>query len=157
MVNNLYADYVLFINNKDVIIKKISYENTSYVKYYKKVKETISLIDITLEGDDLKGRFGSINFEIDLTIDELNKYPKNEIIDISKHLVEFEPMYYEPGVKGAGFMSYRFPSNKEEDMFRRFTSLHLFKKDDNKFIFRFDNPDDNIFAAFEIVFDKENS
>ena len=142
------------INNIDILHTTVLYDYFTYTSFNyknnKKEKIKNTLLEFQLEGEDINERHGAITFQIKMLPKDLKELPFNEIIDITDYLSDMEPYYYTPEKDYYNPMYFKYPNNDEDDMFNRFTSLYVYRKDVNKFIFKLDNSRDNIFAAFVV-------
>lgn len=150
-----FLDYVFEIDGKDIKDARVIYnygslERTEF-EYGKKGKVTYSpTISLEIFGVDDDDRDASLSFELNIDLETLNSF-NNGIEDITKYMLETEAFIKRPGDKTI-FLDFYLPTNKKDDMFRKLTSLYVLKLDNNKFLFKFTVPSDNVFAYFELNF-----
>ena len=109
----------------------------------------VALISLEIFGVD-DDRDASLSFELNIDLETLNSF-NNGIEDITKYMLETEAFIKKPGDKTI-FLDFYLLTNKKDDMFRKLTSLYVLKLDNNKFLFKFTVPSDNVFAYFEVNF-----
>ena len=149
-----FPDYVFEIDGKDIKDARVIYnygslERTEF-EYGKKGKVTYSpTISLEIFGVD-DDRDASLSFELNIDLETLNSF-NNGIEDITKYMLETEAFIKRPGDKTI-FLDFYLPTNKKDDMFRKLTSLYVLKLDNNKFLFKFTVPSDNVFTYFEVNF-----
>ena len=140
-----FLDYVFEIDGKDIKDARVIYnygslERTEF-EYGKKGKVTYSpTISLEIFGVDDDDRDASLSFELNIDLE-----------DITKYMLETEAFIKRPGDKTI-FLDFYLPTNKKDDMFRKLTSLYVLKLDNNKFLFKFTVPSDNVFTYFEVNF-----
>ena len=150
-----FLDYVFEIDGKDIKDARVIYnygslERTEF-EYGKKGKVTYSpTISLEIFGVDDDDRDASLSFELNIDLETLNSF-NNGIEDITKYMLETEAFIKRPGDKTI-FLDFYLPTNKKDDMFRKLTSLYVLKLDNNKFLFKFTVPSDNVFTYFEVNF-----
>ena len=150
-----FLDYVFEIDGKDIKDARVIYnygslERTEF-EYGKKGKVTYSpTISLEIFGVDDDDRDVSLSFELNIDLETLNSF-NNGIEDITKYMLETEAFIKRPGDKTI-FLDFYLPTNKKDDMFRKLTSLYVLKLDNNKFLFKFTVPSDNVFTYFEVNF-----
>ena len=150
-----FLDYVFEIDGKDIKDARVIYnygslERTEF-EYGKKGKVTYSpTISLEIFGVDDDDRDASLSFELNIDLETLNSF-NNGIEDITKYMLETEAFIKRPGDKTI-FLDFYLPTNKKDDMFRKLTSLYVLKLDNNKFLFKFTVPSDNVFTYFEVDF-----
>ena len=150
-----FLDYVFEIDGKDIKDARVIYnygslERTEF-EYGKKGKVTYSpTISLEIFGVDDDDRDASLSFELNIDLETLNSF-NNGIEDITKYMLETEAFIKKPGDKTI-FLDFYLPTNKKDDMFRKLTSLYVLKLDNNKFLFKFTVPSDNVFTYFEVNF-----
>ena len=149
-----FPDYIFEIDGKDIKDARVIYnygslERTEF-EYGKKGKVTYSpTISLEIFGVD-DDRDASLSFELNIDLETLNSF-NNGIEDITKYMLETEAFIKKPGDKTI-FLDFYLPTNKKDDMFRKLTSLYVLKLDNNKFLFKFTVPSDNVFTYFEVNF-----
>ena len=150
-----FPDYIFEIDGKDIKDARVIYnygslERTEF-EYGKKGKVTYSpTISLEIFGVDDDDRDASLSFELNIDLETLNSF-NNGIEDITKYMLETEAFIKRPGDKTI-FLDFYLPTNKKDDMFRKLTSLYVLKLDNNKFLFKFTVPSDNVFTYFEVNF-----
>ena len=148
-------DYVFEVKGEDIFDTKLIYETSEMeVCYYEHgIKKTKiePLIEIELNGVNSEKKESWISFYLKTDIDYLNSLPKEKIVDCTKLLWSSESFIKEPDEEQSGFLTFRFPENNENDMYRLLTSLWIYKLKENEFIFKLNVPDD-VFTYFKIVF-----
>ena len=109
-----------------------------------------SFIDLELSGINEFGAETSFSTTLEISLKELNEFPKKPI-DISSYVFDSETFMKRPNQKYAPMIIY-FPRNNEEDMYNNLSSTWALKLEENKFIFKFCIPTENLFTYFEIDF-----
>ena len=150
-----FPDYIFEIDGKDIKDARVIYNYGSLERaefeYGKKGKVTYSpTISLQIFGVDDDDRDVSLSFELNIDLETLNSF-NNGIEDITKYMLETEAFIKRPGDKTI-FLDFYLPTNKKDDMFRKLTSLYVLKLDNNKFLFKFTVPSDNVFTYFEVNF-----
>ena len=148
-------DYVFEIKGEDIFDTKLIYEISEMeVCYYEKGirKNKIDpLIEIELNGVNSEKKESWISFYLKTDIDYLNSLPNEKIVDCTNLLWSTESFIKRPDEEDSDFLTFRYPENNENDMYRLLTSLWIYKLKENEFIFKLNVPDD-LFTYFKIVF-----
>ena len=153
------SDYVLEIDNRDIYNCTLKYSiNEIEDLYYKDgsvSKRYNPVINLEIGGMDLDGNEAWISFEINIGLNELNKY-SDEPVNIINILSKSEAFVKRPGYENSTFLNFQIPSNTIDDMYKDISSLWISKLDMNKFIFKICVPDEMIFSYFIVDFNKNN-
>ena len=150
-----FPDYIFEIDGKDIKDARVIYnygslERTEF-EYGKKTKVTYSpTINLEILGIDDNFNEAYLCFELNLDLETLNSF-NNGIEDITKYMLETEAFIKRPGDKTI-FLDFYLPTNKNDDMFHKLTSLYVLKLDNNKFLFKLTVPSKNVFTYFEVNF-----
>ena len=152
-----FLDYIFEIDHKDINKVELTYYyediGVSIYEDGKKVGETDDkILTFELAGENKEGKPASVQFNVKTTIEDLEKYDKNKVIDITDLLDDFESFLTRPGEKSE-CLYFGKPTNTEEDMRAVFPNLFLFRKDD-EYQFKLVVPGDQVFLFFKIKFDK---
>lgn len=151
-----FPDYVFEIDGKDIKDARVIYnygslERTEF-EYGKKTKVTYSpTINIEILGIDDNFNEAYLCFELNLDLETLNNF-NNGVVDITKYMLETEAFIKKPNEDKSGFLDFYLPTNKNDDMFHKLTSLYVLKLGNNKFLFKLTVPSENVFTYFEVNF-----
>ena len=107
-------------------------------------------MDIELLGIDEFGAEASFSTTLEISIKKLNDFSKRPV-DISKYVFNSESFLQRPKGKYTPMRIY-FSRNNEKDMYNNLSSARILKLDENKFLFKFCIPTENLFTYFEIDF-----
>ena len=148
-------EYVFEIEGKDIYNTYIIYSVGNYesmiFKNGKKVDTIIkSALSIELNGKDKFDRDAWISFDLDFDIDYFNSLSKIPT-DISYLLINSESFIKMPDEDKSMFLDFDLPNNREDDIYKKFSSLWISKIDDNEFIMKLFVPD-LVFTYFKIDF-----
>ncbi len=133
-----FPNYIFEIDGKDigkVKVKYILYEQS---------------MDIELSGINEFGAEASFSTTLEISLKRLNGFSKKPV-DISKYVFDSETFLKRPNNKYTPMRIY-FLKNNEEDMYNNLSSAWILKLDENKFLFKFCIPTENLFTYFEIDF-----
>lgn len=148
-------EYVFEIEGKDIYDTYITYsignyESTVYKdekKYDNIIRSTLS---IELNGKDKNGNEAWIYFDLDFDLDYFNSLSKIPT-DISYLLFNSESFIKMPDEDKSMVLDFDLPCNREDDIYKKFSSLWISKIDDNEFIMKLVVPD-LVFTYFKIDF-----
>ena len=147
-------EYVFEIEGKDIFNTYITYNIGNYEStIYKDGKKDIimkSVLSIELNGKDKNGQDAWISFDLKFDIDYFNSL-SNIPTDISYLLVTSESFIKRPDEDSASFLNFDLPSNREDDIYKKFSSLWILKIADNEFIMKLFVPD-LVFTYFRVDF-----
>ena len=151
-----FPDYVFEIDGKDITDAKVAYyyDNMESVEFVngKRGKEFLSpLLCLEISGVDDNNKNAFLSFMLKLDLETLNNF-NNKIEDITKYMLETEAFIKKPNEDKSGFLDFYLPTNKNDDMFHKLTSLYVLKLDNNKFLFKLTVPSENVFTYFEVNF-----
>ena len=107
-------------------------------------------MDIELSGINEFGAEASFSTTLEISLKRLNGFSKKPV-DISKYVFDSETFLKRPNNKYTPMRIY-FLKNNEEDMYNNLSSAWILKLDENKFLFKFCIPTENLFTYFEIDF-----
>lgn len=150
-------EYVFEIDGEDIFDTKLSYELSEldifYYKNGKKETKTEPLLGFELKGLNKDKKESWISFYIKTNIDYLNSLEDKKIIDITNLLWQTDAYIKRPNEDDFDFLTFRYPENNENDMYRMITSLLVYKINNNEFIFKLHLPNE-VFTYFKISFNK---
>ena len=151
-------EYVFEIEGKDIYNTYIIYSVGNYesmiFKNGKKVDTIIkSALSIELNGKDKFGNEAWVCFDLDFDIDYFNSLSKIPT-DISYLLINSESFIKIPDEDKSMFLDFDLPNNREDDIYKKFSSLWISKIDDNEFIMKLFVPD-LVFTYFRIDFKED--
>lgn len=148
-----FPDYVFEIDGKDIKDAKLTYyydsiDTVEFVngKRGKEFSSPLLCLEISGVDDDNKDTF--LRFMLKLDLETLNNF-NDGIEDITKYMIETEAFIKRPNEDREGFLELYLPTNKNNDMFHKLTSLYVLKLDKDKFLFKLTVPSENVFTYFE--------
>ena len=148
-------DYVFEIDGEDIFDTELKYSVSEMeIFYYEKgiKKSNIQpLIEIELNGLNKSKKEGWVSFYVKTDISYLNSLPNNKIVDITNLLWQTDAFVKRPDEDDSDFLTFRYPDNNENDMYRLLTSLWVYKLKENEFVFKLNVPGD-VFTYFKINF-----
>ena len=148
-------DYVFEIAGEDIFKTELEYKMSELeVVYFEKgIKKTKiePLIEFELSGLNKNKKEGWLSFYVKTDIKYLNSIPNNKIVDITNLLWQSEAFVKRPDEDNSDFLTFRYPENNENDMYRLLTSFWVYKLNDNEFVFKLNVPGD-VFTYFKIIF-----
>ncbi len=147
------------INNEDITKLNLSYEfGNFFVVHYKDGKkdreEVKPCITFEITGKTKDNKDVWFEFELQLGLDELNKYSKKPV-DVSKFIF-FDGPALQIGDEPHLFFDFRYAKNDINDMYRKLAEAKVFKKEKNIFIIKLFMPEDNLFIHFEVDFNEKD-
>ena len=153
-----FPDYVFEIDGKDITDAKVTYyyDNMESVEFVdgKRGKEFLSpLLSLEISGVDDDNKDTFLRFMLKVDLETLNNF-NDGIEDITKYMIETEAFIKRPNEEREGFLEIYLPTNKNNDMFHKLTSLYVLKLDKDKFLFKLTVPSENVFTYFEGNFKK---
>ena len=148
-------EYVFEVEGKDIYNTYIIYSVGNYesliFKNGKKVDTIIkSALSIELSGKDKFGNEAWVYFDLDFDIDYFNSLSRIPT-DISYLLINSESFIKIPDEDKSMVLDFDLPNNREDDIYKKFSSLWISKIDDNEFIMKLFVPD-LVFTYFKIDF-----
>lgn len=148
-------EYVFEIEGRDIYNTYITYgignyESTFYKDGKKSNSITRSALSIELNGKDKNGNEAWIYFDLDFDLDYFNSLSKIPT-DISYLLVTSESFIKMPDEDKSMVLDFDLPCNREDDIYKKFSSLWISKIDDNELIMKLSVPD-LVFTYFRIDF-----
>ena len=148
-------DYVFEIDGEDIFDTELTYtiSEREIIFYEKGIKKSKidPLIEIELKGLNKSKKEGTLSFYIKTDINYLNSIPNNKIVDITNLLWQTDAFVKRPDEEISDFLTFRYPENNENDMYRLLTSFWVYKLKDNEFVFKLNVPQD-VFTYFKIIF-----
>ena len=109
------------------------------------------MLCLEISGVDDNNKDAFVSFMLKLDLETLNNF-NNKIEDITKYMLETEAFIKKPNEDKSDFLDFYLPTNKNDDMFNKLTSLYVLKLDNNKFLFKLTVPSENVFTYFEVNF-----
>ena len=148
-------DYVFEIDGEDIFDTELksTVSEIEVLFYEKGIKKTKiePLIEFELSGLNKNKKEGWVSFYIKTDLKYLNSIPNNKIVDITNLLWQSEAFVKRPEEENSDFLTFRYPENNENDMYRLLTSLWVYKLKENEFVFKLNVPED-VFTYFKINF-----
>ena len=148
-------EYVFEVDGEDIFDTELNYRFTEMeIVSYERGKSCTKiepLIEIELEGKNKDNKEAWASFDLKTDLDYLNSLPNKKVIDITNILSKRESFLKKPNEEVSGFLNFRFRENNENDMYRLFTSLWIYKIKKNEFVLRLDVPKD-LFTYFKLIF-----
>ena len=143
----------LEIDNEEATNLKLEYEfyDFSIVHYEngKKESEIKKAILFEIIGKLKDKREVSFEFELHLSLDELNKFPKKPV-DISKYIgFDYLPLRVGDDARDIVIVSEK---NDINDIYKKLSSVLIYKEKKNLFLIKLHFPEENFFTYFEVDF-----
>jgi hypothetical protein len=151
----VFPNYIFEINDIDISDVYVEYELydmeiTSWKDGKKQEPEIYPQMTIELTG---KYNNQEIYFGFDLKkgLKHLNRFKKDEMVEISDLVVEGETFMVNLEGKTTSVFLNR-PTNTKEDMYKEITNFYVLKLKKNHFLFKVQIPTERVFAYFEVHF-----